>query len=350
MLGLLLGPRRRTPLSAAAKVYVRSSQTMPELMTGSVRLLFESPPYEKMHPCCNDPSCLACYQGEDFVERLAKFLPERLRVLADDGNYVLNLQPQVINGFTSPVEYLLPQAIAAAGFRLVQTHIWAKPNANPFAPDRRLKNSFEYCWHFAKTKDYVFNKNAVREPHEWADKDHRKEKYHPLGKDPGNVFFAAKSQDQTSLDHPGKMKDGIATRFIKLLSAPGDLCVDGFTGTGQTGVEAIALGRKFIGYELHKDRAAQARQRLGIDGAAPETTMNTSMSKTWMTPKEVAAYTSMSVATIYSKSSRGEIPVHHIGKLPRYHRDEIDAWIRGIEIPPPSAIQTPQDSANPGLT
>ena len=105
------------------------------------------------------------------------------------------------------------------------------------------------------------------------------------------------------------------------------------------------MGRTFIGYEFHKDRAAHARNRLGIDGAEQETTM--SMTKTWMSSKEVASYTSLSLGTIYSKTSRGEIPVHHIGKLPRYHRDEIDAWIRGVAIPPVSTIQPPQDSASP---
>lgn len=320
-------------------IHMRSSQLMPELETSSVRLLFESPPYEAMHRCCGQPECLSSHTAEAFVEQFAQFLPERLRVLADDGNYVLNFQPQVIAGFTSPSEYLLPQAVVNAGFKLVQSHAWAKPNAAPFAPDRRLKNSFEYCWHFAKSDSYYFDKDAVREAHAWADRDHRSERYHPAGKDPGTVFFLSKSQDQTNLGHPGKMAGGVASRFIKLLSAPGDLVCDGFCGTAQTGLEARALGRKFVGYELHAERAEQARQRLGIDESGQE---DTEM-KTWMDTKEVAAYTGLAVATVYSKTSRGEMPTHHIGRLPRYHRDEIDSWIRGEKARAP--IQPAQDSA-----
>ena len=325
--------------STDAKIFVCSSARMSELVTGSVRLLFESPPFEKMTKCCGERECLSSHSAEAFVEEFKRFLPERLRVLADDGNYVLNFQPQVIAGFSSPSEYLLPQAVVAAGFKLVQAHVWAKTNAAPFAPDRRLKNSSEVCWHFAKTDRYFFDKDAAREPHQWAARDPRKERYHPQGGDPGNVFFMPKSQDQTSLDHPGKMKDGVASRFIKLLSAPGDLVADGFAGTGQTGLEALALGRRFVGYELHDKRAEQARSRLGIG----ESEQEDSEMKPWMNVKELAVYTGLSVATIYSKTSRKEMPAHHIGRLPRYHRDEIDSWIRGTKIEVP--IQPAQNSA-----
>ncbi len=310
------------PVINSTTVFTRNSMTMPELESGSAGLLFESPPYEKMVLCCGQPECLSSHAAGDFVTEFARFLPERLRVLADEGSYVVNFQPQVIDGFGSPAEYLIPQAVVAAGFRLIQTHIWAKPNATPFAPDRRLKPAFEYCWHFVKSDRYFFDKDAAREPHEWVDRDSRKERYHALGKDPGNVFFMSKATDQTSSGHPAKMKDGVASRFIKRLSLPGGLVVDGFAGTGQTGIEAVALGRSFVGYELHEERADQARARLGIK---EDVTMN----KTWMNAKETAAYTGLAVPTVYSKTSRGEIPVHKGAGVPRYHRDEIDLWMRG---------------------
>jgi len=311
---------------------------MPELETASVRLVLESPPFERMHACCQDTDCLACYQGEAFVDRFAQFLPERLRVLAEDGNYVLNFQSQVLDGRLSPTAYLLPKIIVEAGFRLIQEHTWAKPNASPMAPEKRLKNSSERFWHFAKGAGYVFNKDAVREPHLWAERDSRTRKYHPLGKDPGNVimdsdcFSVPKSQDQTSFNHPGKMRDGIASRFIKLLSNPGDLIVDGFCGTGQTGVEALALGRRFAGYELHGDRADRIRERLGI-------MEDTQMMKPWLNAKEAAEYLGLSQATIYSKTSRKEIPAHKQGRIVRYHREELDAWLRGAALP--SSAPTP---------
>jgi DNA modification methylase/predicted DNA-binding transcriptional regulator AlpA len=315
------------------QIFVHSSQTLTELTDSSVNLMFESPPYEKMVKCCGEPQCLSSHAAEDFVREFARFLPERLRVLKDDGNYLVNFSPQVISGFSSPAEYLLPQAVVAAGFRLVQTHIWGKPNATPFAPDRRLKNSVEYCWHFAKSDGYFFDKDAARVAHEWVGRDQRKERYHALGKDPGTLFMMSKSQDQSSLGHPAKMKDGVASRFIKLLCPQDGLVVDGFAGTGQTGVEAVELGRRFIGFELHQERAEVARQRLGIREDGEDLIM-----KEWLTSKEVAAYCGLALATIYSKTSRGEVPVHRGAGVPRYFKPEIDAWMRGDRMSPANTI------------
>ncbi len=173
----------------------------------------------------------------------------------------------------------------------------------------------------------------MREPSKWAGKDSRTRKYHPLGKDPGNVldadlFLLPKSQDQAAFNHPGKMKDGIASRFIKLLTNPGDLVVDGFAGTGQTGAEALALERRFIGFELHEERARQARERLQLNDRTEET-----MLKKWLNAKEAGEHLGLSTATIYSKTSRGELPAHKNGRIVRYDREELDAWMRGEAAP-----------------
>ncbi|MDE2313518.1 MAG: helix-turn-helix domain-containing protein, partial [Elusimicrobia bacterium] len=221
-----------------------------------------------------------------------------------------------------PTLYLIPQAAAAVGFGLVDAYVWHKPNAVPFAPARRLKSAYEILWHFAKSKDYFFDKDSIREPHLWAGRDNRPEKYHPLGKDPGNIFTLPKSQDQSSFHHPGKMVEGLASKFIRLLSRPGDLVADGFAGTGQTGVEALALDRRFIGYELHAERTEQARRRLGVEEADMT-------NKQWLNAKEAGEYLGLSQATIYSKTSRKEIPAHKQGRIVRYDRNELDAWLRG---------------------
>ncbi len=322
-------------------IHLGSSIKMTEIKSGSVQLLFESPPYEKMQKCCSDEKCLTNYQGKEFIEEFKRFLPERLRVVSDGGSYVLNFQAQVIDGFTSPSEYLLPQAVVESGFYLIQTHHWVKTNSMPFAPEKRLKNSHEYLWHFSKSKNYFFNKDDIREPHLWLDKDPNKNKYHPEGKDPGNVIILSKSQDQKEFNHSAKMKEGIATRFIKLLSNPGDLVLDGFCGSGQTGFETLALGRSFVGYEIHENNINLARERLGENKITEAEVMN----KIWLNANETAQYTGLAVATVRSKTSRGEIPVHRIGRIPRYHREELDLWIRkggrmeGFNSAIPSNIQ-----------
>lgn len=325
------------------RIFTRSSQAMPELEAGAAQLIFESPDFEGMHQCCGEPACCSSYAGEPFVAHLTTFLAERFRVLAPTGSYVLNFAAQVLDGFTSPAEFLLPGAVHSAGFRLVQTNHWVKPNAPPTAPHHRLKNSHEFLWHWAKGPDYKFNKDEVRQPHLYAGRDPRTKRYHPLGKDPGNVLLPlgeqvnrvkapddnvlvmTKSQDQAQFAHGGKMRDGIAGRFIRLLTSPGDLVVDGFNGTGQTGVEALALGRAYVGYELHEDRASLSRRRLGIEQVGKE---DAPMDARLMDIKQCARYLGRTENALRMMVKRKELPYGKQGVRVFFDRQVIDNWVQ----------------------
>lgn len=346
----MIDPGKSLPI-----IHTGSSRVMASVNSGAVQLIFESPDYERMHRCCGAPECFSSHAGEEFAAHLASFLPERLRALSDDGSYVLNFVPQILGGFGSPTEYLLPKAVVDTGFKLVQTHVWVKSNAPPHAPDRRVKNAFEFLWHFAKGPSYYFNKDEIRQPHLYASRDPRKDRYHPLGKDPGNVILPLvdqinsskdpddnvialpKSQDQSLYEHGGKMRPGLASRFIRLLTKPGDIVLDGFTGTGQTGVEALALGRNFVGYELHGDRAELARKRLGLETTPEETPMESRI----LNVRDCARYTGRSEHSVRALIKQRRIPYGKQGARVYFDRVEIDRWlsesirwVRPNETPP----------------
>ena len=48
-----------------------------------------------------------------------------------------------------------------------------------------------------------------------------------------------------------------------------------------------------------------------------------------MTAQEVADYLRLSKRWVYAKASSGELPSVRIGRSVRFHRDEIDAFVRG---------------------
>lgn len=50
----------------------------------------------------------------------------------------------------------------------------------------------------------------------------------------------------------------------------------------------------------------------------------------WMTTEEVAAYTKTPVDTVRAWRYRGVGPKgHRVGRHVRYHRADVDAWMRG---------------------
>ncbi len=62
--------------------------------------------------------------------------------------------------------------------------------------------------------------------------------------------------------HPNQLPEKLLERVILSTSNPGDLVLDPFTGSGTTGVVAVALGRRFIGFEISEKFAASARERI----------------------------------------------------------------------------------------
>lgn len=65
-----------------------------------------------------------------------------------------------------------------------------------------------------------------------------------------------------SLDHPCAKPLSWMLWAVRLASRPGDLILDPFAGSGTTGVAAIRLGRRFIGWEKDPKYHAIAMKRL----------------------------------------------------------------------------------------
>lgn len=63
-------------------------------------------------------------------------------------------------------------------------------------------------------------------------------------------------------DHEAKFPLELAQRVIRLFSAPGDLVVDPFLGSGTTAVAALSLKRDFIGIEKEEGYVELARQEI----------------------------------------------------------------------------------------
>lgn len=53
--------------------------------------------------------------------------------------------------------------------------------------------------------------------------------------------------------------------------------------------------------------------------------------KVWMSEKEAKEYTGFSQFTLYNARMDGELKASKCNRLIRYHRDNLDAWLRSKE-------------------
>jgi site-specific DNA-methyltransferase (adenine-specific) len=63
-------------------------------------------------------------------------------------------------------------------------------------------------------------------------------------------------------EHEAQFPLELPSRVIRLFSAPGDVVMDPFVGSGTTAVAAVQHHRQYLGFELLADYAALASKRM----------------------------------------------------------------------------------------
>ena len=221
-----------------------------ELPAGSVQLVVTSPPYD----------ALRTYGGHSWdFEGTAG---ELYRVVCDGGIVCWNVGDSVVDG--SETLTSMRQAIHfkdVAGFRVHDTMIYEKMNFSH--PERvRYHQVFEYVFVMSKGQPRCFNplkdkKNTTAGcagnlgVNTFTERDGSKsERSKNLTAQygmRGNVW-KGKTRGQEDmckrLHHPAMMPKWLARDLILSWSNPGDLVADPFAGSGTTGREAIANGRR----------------------------------------------------------------------------------------------------------
>lgn len=216
---------------------------------------------------------------------------------------------------------MIPARVALAlqddGWWLRMDNVWAKPNCMPESVTDRTTKSHEYVFHLSKSESYYYDSEAIMEPLTTDEKENYPARARVTGRsDQG--FAAARGNDRgnsggfppskrsgnkqrkfrinrggnpdRTMQHQGygvpwegnarnarsvwfiettpykgahfaTMPEKLAERCILAGSAPGDLILDPFAGSGTVGVVATRLKRQFIGIELNPKYARMAYRR-----------------------------------------------------------------------------------------
>lgn len=57
------------------------------------------------------------------------------------------------------------------------------------------------------------------------------------------------------------------------------------------------------------------------------------MEDRWLSVEEIAAYLGINQDTVYKWITRKQLPAHKVGRLWRFRREEVDAWVRQQDVP-----------------
>lgn len=283
-----------------------SLELLRALPEASVNLVVTSPPY-----ALHFKKSYGNVSKADYVEWFKPFAAEVLRVLTDDGSFVLNIGGSWNPGAPTRSLYhykLLIALVEEVGFHLAQECYWYNPAKMPVPAEWvtvrrvRVKDSVEHVWWLSKSKHpkasnlNVLNKysadmirlnsrglkETVRPSGHVINKSWDKLKGE--GSIPGNVIeeiishmpddmlkFGNNSANDTYTlrckeagipIHPARFPERLPEFFIRMLTNPGDLVLDIFAGSNTTGAVAEREGRRWLSFELDVSYVAASAFRF----------------------------------------------------------------------------------------
>jgi DNA modification methylase len=301
-------------------------QRLSDIPDGSVRCCVTSPPYWGLRDYGNDGQIGLEQTPEAYVAEMVGVFREVRRVLTDDGTLWLNLGDSYANGSgllksknLVGIPWRVAFALQADGWWLRQDIIWHKPNPMPESVTDRCTKSHEYVFLMTKSGRYFYDADAIKEDsinarpqlqraiqiaraagltddHFDAIKacgitDVGKAQVTQSGFGANGIdvmrlaaqakdalggyyreFLFKDTHNRRSVwkvatkpfkgAHFAVMPEALAEPCVLAGSAPGDLVLDPFTGSGTVAVVSLRNNRRFIGVELNPEYVDIANDRI----------------------------------------------------------------------------------------
>jgi len=178
---------------------------------------------------------------------------------------------------TQHVIFSIGFGLQELGFHLLNMVTWYKPNAAPNLACRFFTHSTElllwaspsktrpllHRFNYAAMKAVTPGGKQMRDLWEMAERP-RADGRHLVWSVP-----TPGPREKVHGRHPTQKPEALLERIVLASSAPGDLVLDPFAGSGTTGVGALRHGRRFLGIERDPAYVDLARRRLRAAAEEP---------------------------------------------------------------------------------
>lgn len=189
------------------------------------------------------------FDFEAYDQFTKEWLKECRRVLKEDGAI------WVIGSYHNI--FRVGKIMMDLGYWILNDVIWHKTNPMPNFRGTRFQNATETLIWAKKSSDqkrYTFNYQAMKNFND--ERQMQNVWYIPL------CTGAERMKVNGKKAHSTQKPEALLYRVILASSAPGDVVLDPFFGSGTTGAVAKKLQRNYIGIELSSEYVALAQQRM----------------------------------------------------------------------------------------
>lgn len=253
---------------------------MMELPEHCAKLVYGSPPYP------NAERDYGVWKSSEYIDRITPFIDGAVHVLREDGFLVINVKANREKASSKQssrrslvIEQLAIQLEQKWQLYCVDIEVWVKGNPVPTGLRCACQDAYEQNLWFSVAPKWDINLDSIRRPYvahsidtykdyEYKPRSNglsyvRKNKTiepNPLGALPTNVISGGVSSIKAP--HQAVQPLYLPEKYIKATTSEGDIVIDPWMGSGTTGIAAVALGRRFIGYDIQEEYVSLANSRI----------------------------------------------------------------------------------------
>lgn len=235
------------------RIEVADARKMP-LPDGSVHLIVTSPPYGVG---IDEYRAGGDVLAGDWPAFMLAWLTEAFRVTAEHGRLALNVPIDTTRGGFRPTYAQAVQMADAAGWEYRSTILWVDDQLGKSTARGSMDSAAAPHVIAGAEMVALFSKSTWK-----RESDAPSDLAHDEWLEWTNGVWKMPGETQAWEGHPAPFPYMLPYRLIKLLSFPGDVVLDPFSGSGTTAMAATRLGRDFVGFDRSDEYVASALRRV----------------------------------------------------------------------------------------
>ncbi|HTR89257.1 MAG TPA: site-specific DNA-methyltransferase [Solirubrobacteraceae bacterium] len=148
----------------AVLIHGSARAALERLPDASVDCVLTSPPYWSVRKYDGGSALGEEATPQEYVEHLVDELEGLLRVVKPTGSFWLNIGDTYLRKNLCGIPWRAAFAFQDKGWILRNDVIWDKVKGNPDNARDKLRDLHEFVFHFARSRDYYYDVDAIRQP------------------------------------------------------------------------------------------------------------------------------------------------------------------------------------------
>lgn len=223
-----------------------AQQVLKQFEPRSIDMCFTSPSPLDFNDNGNSSNTSFGKAKTEYVQQLVTIFNELKRVLKDTGSLFIQIGDYHYQGTLSGIPELLVLTMINDGWFLRSKLIWHRTEKSYLEETNRFARNWEYLFFFTKNpSSYYFNTKG--------------NKYYM-----NSVYSFPCRLDKVGNTFDSGFPNELIEIAIKTTIPPEGIVIDIMAGTGETGLVAKRLGRKFVMIDIDEGLCSAMKTRLGV--------------------------------------------------------------------------------------